>query len=187
MSPSPYDDGWLLYVEELAPRHACTVNMMSMTIPENIKLACAQAAHEMNRLYCEAIGDTSQTPWDRAQKWQQSSALEGVDQVFAGATPEQLHESWVAEKKREGWKWGPKKDPDLREHHCMVPYAELSMQQRQKDALFSRAVNAMAMALGFAVLPDLRRAADPEAHSTEAPAPRGTVMTDTLLVKPRPA
>ncbi len=111
--------------------------------------ACARAAHEANRAYCIAIGDDSQPSWERAPDWQQSSARNGVDGALAGNTPEQSHEIWLAEKVATGWKYGPVKDPDLKEHPCMVPYADLPAEQRAKDALFLAVVRAVASALGW--------------------------------------
>ena len=42
----------------------------------------------------------------------------------------------MAEKVATGWKYGPVKNPDAKEHPCMVPYAELPPEQRRKDALY---------------------------------------------------
>jgi RyR domain len=109
--------------------------------------ACARAAHEANRAYCLATGDTSQPSWDDAPEWQKSSARNGVVGALTGNTPEQSHESWLAEKRATGWKWGPIKNPAAKEHPCMVPYAELPPLQRAKDALFVTTVRAMAQAL----------------------------------------
>lgn len=107
-------------------------------VRENLVEACARAAHESNRAYCIAIGDDSQPSWERAPDWQRSSAINGVASALAGNTPEQLHESWLAEKVATGWKHGQFKDPDLKEHPC---------KQRAKDALFLAVVRAMAEAL----------------------------------------
>lgn len=112
---------------------------------------CAEAAHEINRIYCEANGDTSQPIWKRAPEWQRSSAIKGVAGALAGNTPEQSHESWLAEKAATGWKYGPIKDPGKKEHPCFVPYADLPPQQQQKDHLFLATVKAMAEALGLQV------------------------------------
>lgn len=113
----------------------------------DIILACARAAHEVNRAYCIALGDGSQPSWEEAPDWQRSSALQGVTGALNGATPEQSHESWLAEKYATGWKYGPVKDPEKKEHPCFVPYAELPPEQRQKDLLFVTTVRAMAAAL----------------------------------------
>jgi len=109
--------------------------------------ACARAAHEVNRAYCIAIGDNSQPSWEDAPDWQKSSALNGVEGALAGNTPEQSHESWLAEKVANGWKWGPVKNTDTKEHPCIVPYSELSPSQRAKDALYVETVRSVAAAL----------------------------------------
>lgn len=109
--------------------------------------ACARAAHEVNRAYCLSTGDTSQPSWDDAPDWQKSSARNGVAGVLAGNGPEQSHESWLAEKAATGWKYGPIKDPEKKEHPCFVPYADLPADQRAKDDLYVSTVRAMLTAL----------------------------------------
>lgn len=109
--------------------------------------ACARAAHEANRAYCIAIGDVSQPSWDDAPDWQKSSAINGVKGVIAGNGPEQSHESWLKEKADAGWKYGPVKDPDKKEHPCFVPYAALPPEQRRKDDVYVAVVRAMVAAL----------------------------------------
>jgi hypothetical protein len=108
--------------------------------------ACARAAHEANRAYCIAIGDMSQPAWEDAPEWQKSSARNGVKGALAGNTPEQSHESWLAEKQATGWKFGPVKDPEKKEHPCFVPYAELPPEQRVKDAIFTTVVRVVGAA-----------------------------------------
>jgi len=115
--------------------------------------ACARAAHEANRAYCIAIGDDSQPAWEDAPEWQRESARKGVSGALAGATPEQSHESWLAEKQATGWTWGPVKNPELKQHPCMVAYEHLPPAQRKKDAVYLAVVRAMADALGLYVRP----------------------------------
>lgn len=117
-----------------------------MTVDDTIE-ACARAAHEINRAYCIALGDESQPPWESAPDWQKSSARNGVVGALAGNTPEQSHESWLAEKRATGWTYGPFKDPGKKQHPCFVPYTELPAAQQKKDALFVTTVRAMAAAL----------------------------------------
>lgn len=119
--------------------------------------ACARAAHEANRAYCLAIGDTSQMEWERAPEWQRASAIAGVNGVLAGNGPEQSHESWLADKRAAGWKFGKVKDPDKREHPCFVPYADLPEEQKRKDHVFVAVVRAMADALGLAAADGVKR------------------------------
>ncbi len=124
-------------------------NIIMTKLSDNVIEACARAAHEVNRAYCLALGDTSQPAWEAAPEWQRSSAVNGVSGVLnEGNGPEQSHESWLAEKRAAGWKFGPVKDPEKKEHPCFVPYAELPASQRKKDDLFVSTVYAVAEALG---------------------------------------
>jgi hypothetical protein len=59
-------------------------NMLSL---EEVQLICAEASHEMNRIYCAALGDNTQVPWKDAPEWQRISALKGVAGVAAGNDP----------------------------------------------------------------------------------------------------
>jgi len=98
----------------------------------------AKVCHEANRAYCQTLGDTPQPPWGAASVWQRDSAIHGVEHAWAnpGATPADSHNSWLAEKEAAGWKYGPVKDPEKKEHPCFVPYDELPEEQKRKDALF---------------------------------------------------
>jgi RyR domain len=116
---------------------------MTTLTPAQIE-CCARAAHEANRSYCELLGDTSQVPWEEAPGWQRESARNGVIGVLAGNSPRESHESWLREKRDTGWKFGPVKDPDRKEHPCMVPYNELPEAQRMKDHIFVGVVRAVA-------------------------------------------
>lgn len=109
--------------------------------------ACARAAHEANRAYCIAIGDHSQSPWEHAQQWQKDSAVEGVRKALAGEGPEQLHESWCAHKRADGWVYGAIKDAAAKTHPCLVSYADLPAEQRKKDDVFLAVVRAVGAAL----------------------------------------
>jgi hypothetical protein len=105
----------------------------------------AQVCHEANRAYCVAIGDNSQLPWAEAPEWQRTSAIKGVEFRLANpsAPPSSMHDSWLAEKEREGWVYGAVKDPVAKTHPCIVPYAELPEEQRKKDSLFAAIVDAL--------------------------------------------
>ena len=123
---------------------------MTMLYDDNTIEACARHAHEINRAYCEGIGDTSQVPWDDAPDWQRQSARAGVKAVLSGAakSPEDQHARWLALKVAEGWRWGSVKDPVAKTHPCVVPYDQLPKAQRAKDHLFRAAVQGMANVLG---------------------------------------
>ncbi|MCI0565186.1 MAG: RyR domain-containing protein [Nitrososphaera sp.] len=105
----------------------------------------AKVAHEVNRAYCQALGDTSQPAWEDAPDWQKSSAINGV--VFhltnQDAGPDHSHNEWLKEKQEAGWKYGPVKNPEAKEHPCFVPYEELPVEQKAKDYLFRGVVHAL--------------------------------------------
>ena len=104
----------------------------------------AKVCYAANRTYCESIGDTSQKPWDQAQQWQKDSALRGVAYALAhpGASPSEQHDAWLADRARDGWKFGPVKDPEKKEHPCFLPFSELPQEQKVKDYLFQAIVRA---------------------------------------------
>lgn len=104
----------------------------------------AMVAHEVNRAYCQAIGDHSQPEWGRAPLWQKESAIKGVIFHLDGNHgPEASHENWMREKLADGWQWGPVKDPENKRHPCMVPFNELPRAQQVKDHLFRAVVQVM--------------------------------------------
>jgi hypothetical protein len=105
----------------------------------------AMLAHETNRIYCASLGDTSQPKWEDAPEWQRDSACDGVIFLLRhrDATPEFSHANWLAHKRKEGWVYGPVKDPAAKTHPCMVPYADLPPEQRRKDDFFHAIVRSM--------------------------------------------
>ena len=105
----------------------------------------AYAAHEANRVLCLALGDNSQPKWADAPDWQRISAVKGVEMIVANpaTTPEQSHEGWLSEKSATGWKYGPVKNPETKEHPCFVPYGQLPENQRLKDEMFGLVVRAV--------------------------------------------
>jgi len=98
----------------------------------------AKLCHEVNRVYCQSIADWSQPEWDSAPDWQRESAFNGVTMHFENpeATAEDSHKSWLAEKAKDGWVYGPVKDAGAKTHPCFVPYNQLPPAQQYKDELF---------------------------------------------------
>lgn len=105
----------------------------------------AKICHEVNRAYCQSLGDFSQPPWAEAPDWQKESAVMGVTFHLENPTagPEGSHNSWLAQKERDGWHYGPIKDPEKKEHPCYVPYTELPQAQQSKDYIFTAIVHAL--------------------------------------------
>jgi hypothetical protein len=104
----------------------------------------AYVCHEANRALQILTGDPAPSPeWAQAPLWQTESAQQGVLFAWDGATPEELHESWMESKRRDGWIYGPVKSVIALTHPCMVRYEELPPEQRLKDKLFSAIVEAL--------------------------------------------
>jgi len=105
----------------------------------------AEMAHENNRAYCHALGDYSQAPWRMIPEEIRQSAIDGVAFHIANpdSTPEQSHENWLVFKKEQGWKLGPVKDLENKEHPCFCPYGDLPLEQRVKDFLFAAIVETL--------------------------------------------
>lgn len=105
----------------------------------------AKVCHEVNRAYCESIGDQSQVPWDEAPAWQRDSAISGVKFHIENpdSKPSDSHENWLKEKINDGWHYGAVKDPEKKLHPCVVRYEDLPAAQKTKDYLFLAVVRSM--------------------------------------------
>lgn len=102
----------------------------------------ARVCHQVNKAVCEAQGDTSQTNWETAPDWQKNSAVDGVKFHLANpdASPSSSHENWLKDKEKDGWKYGPIKNVEKKEHPCYVPYDDLPFEQKVKDYVFKAIV-----------------------------------------------
>jgi hypothetical protein len=107
--------------------------------------AIARVTHELNRAFCIYLGDTSQMSWEAAPDWQRDSAIMGVR--FHIANPDAgdaaSHNSWMEQKRADGWIYGKVKDPEASPptHPCMVAFEELPPEQQLKDKLFRTTVH----------------------------------------------
>ena len=110
----------------------------------------AKVAHEINKSYCESIGDNSQVSWEEAPDWQKKSAITGVQFHLdnPNASPSASHDSWLKEKEIDGWKYGPEKDIEKKEHPCFVPYNQLPTEQQSKDFLFRQVIHSLKQYIG---------------------------------------
>lgn len=105
-------------------------------------IACV--CHEANRAYCRTLGDDSQPSWEDAPDWQRASAMQGVlfHLMNPSAGAQASHESWLREKSAAGWKYGPEKNAERKEHPCFVPFHHLPKDQQVKDYLFRSIIHA---------------------------------------------
>ena len=105
----------------------------------------AMVCHEANKMWCEGNNDFSQKTWNEAEDWQKKSAISGVKFRFDNpdAKEHSQHNAWMEEKIKDGWVYGETKNPELKQHPCIVPFADLPKFQQQKDKLFCNIVDAL--------------------------------------------
>lgn len=105
----------------------------------------AKIAHEINKAYCESIGDFSQGLWVDAPEWQKKSAVNGVEYHLSNpdTTPLESHNSWLREKISNGWVYAKIKNASRKEHPCIVSYESLPIDQRAKDFIFKQVVDSL--------------------------------------------
>ena len=111
-----------------------------MTI-ENI----AQAVHEINKAFCEQIGDHSLVAWESTTQDIKDIVIAGVQFHLynPNAGPDASHNQWMANKVAQGWVYGPVKDAAMKQHPCIVPFDQLSLNDRIKDALVMQTVHSL--------------------------------------------
>lgn len=109
----------------------------------------AELCHEVSRAYCKINGLDSQVTWDDAPQWQKDSAIDGIEKINQAKTdllnsnssahidPQLIHKNWMEYKLRDGWRYGPVKNAELKEHPTLLPYSVLPAQDKFKDLLFS--------------------------------------------------
>ncbi len=109
------------------------------------KFDIARICHEVNAAYCRSLGDDSQPTWEDSEEWMRESAVDGVkfhlDNPDVG--PEASHENWMALKEKEGWKYGPEKNVEKKEHPCFVEFDDLPIEQKAKDYIFRQIVHSL--------------------------------------------
>lgn len=116
--------------------------------PRLTAYAVARLCHEANRAFTRYVGDPVAPVWDDLDEQRQRSCLAGV--LFTIKNPDAgdaaSHESWMKQRLADGWQHGPIIDSDARTHPNLVPFDELSRDQKFKDRLFRTIVLAAILA-----------------------------------------
>lgn len=61
-----------------------------------------------------------------------------------------VHEVWAAGRMSEGWTLGPRND-ELRQHPCLIPYDELSEEEKNYDRNTALSTLKLIISLGFRI------------------------------------
>lgn len=62
-----------------------------------------------------------------------------------------VHEVWAATRMAQGWTYGPERNDAEKKHPCLVPYEELSEEERDYDRNTSQQTIKLIMKLGFKI------------------------------------
>lgn len=96
--------------------------------------------YEVARLQAAATGaPIVPEPWSARDETFRAQMMANVAEQMSPdrfADPEAAHDSWWRAYEDMGWKYGPVRDPEKKEHPDMVPFAELGWRERIKDAVY---------------------------------------------------
>lgn len=65
---------------------------------------------------------------------------------------ENTHDVWAAQRIKDGWTYGPKRDDANKKHPCLVPYADLPESEKEYDRKTAAETLKAVMALGYSVV-----------------------------------
>lgn len=67
------------------------------------------------------------------------------------ALSKNVHEVWAAGRIAAGWRYGPVRDEIKKEHPCLIPYEELSEEEKNYDRSTALSTIKFIIANGFAI------------------------------------
>lgn len=70
---------------------------------------------------------------------------------LVGLMAKNCHEVWSVTRMRQGWKYGPVRDDDKRQHPDLIPYEQLSEEEKEFDYNTSVSTLKLIMSLGFKI------------------------------------
>ena len=71
--------------------------------------------------------------------------------LFVESMAKNVHEVWAQERMNQGWVYGEKRD-DVKKHHpCLIPYEELSEDEKKYDRNTSQETLKLIIKQGFSI------------------------------------
>ena len=64
---------------------------------------------------------------------------------------ENAHELWAAQRFKDGWTYGPKRDDASKTHPCLVPYPDLPESEREYDRHAAMGTLKAIISLGYEI------------------------------------
>lgn len=108
----------------------------------------ARVVHEAGFALCQEFGDNSWKHWEETDQWRVDATLDQIESYKKTLrngeeiSPRRDHEIWVANKINAGWKYGPVKDADKKEHPLLVAFDQLPPVEKFKNHLFAAILQA---------------------------------------------
>lgn len=105
----------------------------------------ALICHEANRMMQVINGDEVATSWDALSEEQRERITNGVAFRLRNpaCTPAIMHQNWIQDMRADGYVLGERIDHKEKIHPNMVPFEDLSLEQKAKDMLFSGIVDSL--------------------------------------------
>jgi len=64
---------------------------------------------------------------------------------------ENTHDLWAAQRLKDGWTWGAKRDDAQKKHPCLVPYRDLPESEKAYDRQTAMGTLKAILALGYRI------------------------------------
>ena len=103
----------------------------------DLLLLASKTCYQSIRYFSQSLGDYDREDWVETQDWERNSTIGSVKAVFSNpeCLPVDVHEAWLVEMKSGGWVRGDVESYMKREHPGIVPYCDLSSDQKDKYRL----------------------------------------------------
>ena len=75
-------------------------------------------------------------------------------EALAEKLAENVHDVWARTRMEQGWTYGPERDDAAKKHPCLVPYEELSDDEKEYDRNTSVETIKLILKLGFKITKD---------------------------------
>ena len=66
---------------------------------------------------------------------------------------ENTHDTWAAQRIKEGWSYGPRRDDTTKQHPGLVAYADLTESEKDYDRITAGETLKLIIKLGFEIVP----------------------------------
>jgi len=105
----------------------------------------AKVVHEIQKAFCESLGDNSLPTWENASTEMKDTVIAGIIGLINDpkAAPGKSHEMWMEKKKADGWVYGPVKNWEKKTHPSLITFRDLPQEEIQKDVLFVQTVRSL--------------------------------------------